>query len=664
MNRSLLALPVLLLASMFIIPGGVLPVHAASTIGEVCIAQPTLTTKCPTDPAVLAIASNLATDVNVNYGGPVGAPAYNTFDISVFVPTANLNILSPSSSSVTVNSFFGIVAQECVEGIAVTGTCSPTDGPGVVHVVAGTLNAPDNANRTLFTIHYTAGTTTTAGVGILFLNGQSGAPDGPCSATSTSDGTTCVTMVNPSTSANNPVIVQTGLFSSTATMFVTAAPNTLGTLLGTALTISGGSSGTTRANVTGVLGLTSRGAGTVAMSTTVSVPGPTATLVSASLTIPRACSLCSVTDGLTITVPAGFGQNFTVTVTGSESGGSVAVTASAVVLVTVPLPPVSLVSVVVGNDGNLYSSSFTGSWGTWQALNGQSPSPPTLCASSPTSTELVVRGTDNQVYHKTFSGSSFSANWDNSPGGVTIDQPACAVLGTILYVVVRGATGEIWATTFDLSAHTWAATWTDLLGFSPSAPALAATSSLNRLDLVVRGTDDQIYHKAFTSGTWAASWDTSNRTPIPDKTVTTPAIVSDGSNLHVVVVGEDYSLYYVTRSLTSGTWSTYTNLVGSSPTTPSLLVDPAGTLHLVVLGFDQHVYAKAKPSAGAFDAAWSNAGGITKNRPAAVMLGSNVAVVATGFDSRLWYNTQTAGTWSGWVNMNGAAAQSPGLSTP
>ncbi len=323
----------------------------------------------------------------------------------------------------------------------------------------------------------------------------------------------------------------------------------------------------------------------------------------------------------------------------------------------------SLVSVVSGVDGNLYWSPFTGSWNTWQPLNGQSPSPPTLCASSPTSTELVVRGTDNQVYHKTFSGSSFSAAWDNSPGGVTIDQPACAVLGTTLYVVVRGATGEIWATTFNLSTHTWAA-WTDLLGFSPSAPALAATSSLNRLDLVVRGTDDQIYHKAFTSGAWAASWDTSNRTPIPDKTVTTPAILSDGSNLHVVVVGEDYSLYYVTRSLASGTWSTYTNLVGSSPTTPSLLVDPAGTLHLVVLGFDQHVYAKAKPSAGAFDAAWSNAGGITKNRPAAVMLGSNVAVVATGFDSRLWYNTQTSGTWSGWVNMNGAAAQSPGLSTP
>ena len=326
--------------------------------------------------------------------------------------------------------------------------------------------------------------------------------------------------------------------------------------------------------------------------------------------------------------------------------------------------PPTLVSVVNGIDGNLYWSPFTGSWNTWQPLNGQSPSPPTLCASSPSSTELVVRGTDNQVYHKTFSGSSFAATWDNSPGGVTIDQPACAVLGTTLYVVVRGATGEIWATTFNLSTHTWAAAWTDLLGFSPSAPALAATSSLNRLDLVVRGTDDQIYHKAFTSGAWAASWDTSNRTPIPDKTVTTPAILSDGSNLHVVVVGEDYSLYYVTRSLASGTWSTYTNLVGSSPTTPSLLVDPAGTLHLVVLGFDQHVYAKAKPSAGAFDAAWSNAGGITKNRPAAVMLGSNVAVVATGFDSRLWYNTQTSGTWSGWVNMNGAAAQSPGLSTP
>src|SRR5439155_21701323 len=119
---------------------------------------------------------------------------------------------------------------------------------------------------------------------------------------------------------------------------------------------------------------------------------------------------------------------------------------------------------------------------TWQATNSPTPSPPSLCASEPTTTELIVTGTDNGVYHKTFSGNTFSATWDRNPSGVSTMQPVCAVIGTTLYVVAVGSTGEPWATNFDLSTHPWAASWTDLLGATPSTPALAATPSLSRLD--------------------------------------------------------------------------------------------------------------------------------------------------------------------------------------
>src|SRR5207247_11100629 len=57
--------------------------------------------------------------------------------------------------------------------------------------------------------------------------------------------------------------------------------------------------------------------------------------------------------------------------------------------------------------------------------------------------------------------------------------------------------------------------------------------------------------------------------------------------------------------------------------------------------------SKAKPSGGAWDAAWTSAGGQTAGTPAAVVLGSTVHVVARGFDSRLWYNTLAGATWSG-----------------
>jgi len=318
----------------------------------------------------------------------------------------------------------------------------------------------------------------------------------------------------------------------------------------------------------------------------------------------------------------------------------------------------SLVSVVTGSDGNLYWSPFiSGAWGAWSPLNGQTPSSPTLCQSSATTVELLVRGSDNALYHKTFtSGSpgSFSATWDKNPTGIVLDQPVCQVIGTTMYVVVRGASGELWFTTETLSTNTWAATWTDLNGFSPSTPALAATPAVSRLDLVVRGTDNQIYHKAFTGGTWATAWDTSNRSPVADKTLATPAIVSDGNQLHVVVIGATGTLYYATLSFT-GAWSTYQSLVGSTPVTPTLIIDSALTLHLLVQGNDNAVYEKAHPNGGAWDAQWSFAGGITVGSPAAAMVGTTLYIIVTGTNGNLWYNSLTGTTWAGYLTMNGSA---------
>jgi hypothetical protein len=374
-----------------------------------------------------------------------------------------------------------------------------------------------------------------------------------------------------------------------------------------------------------------------------------------SYPINPACSNSSVSSPLNVCVLVA--DAFGTALSESIQAATVSVQAAAVL---------SLVSVVKGTDNNLYFNTFIGAWGgTWQPLNGQTPSSPSLCQSGPTSTELVIRGTDNGIYHKTFSvsNSSFRTIWDKNPTGLTNNQPVCAVIGTTLYVVVIGNTGELWSTTFDLSARTWAASWTDLLGTTASPPALAATPSISRLDLVVRGTNNLIYHKAFTSGAWATAWDTSNRSPVPDKTIGTPAIVSDGSQLHIVVIGTEGNLWYATLSFT-GVWSTYQSLVGSTSAIPVLVIDSAGTLHLVVTGTSGAVYEKAHPSGGSWDPTWTNAGGIVSGTPAVTTIGSTVHIVVKGFDARLWYNTFSGGTFSGYVSMNGAAALSPSLSTP
>ena len=180
---------------------------------------------------------------------------------------------------------------------------------------------------------------------------------------------------------------------------------------------------------------------------------------------------------------------------------------------------------------------------------------------------------------------------------------------------------------------------------------------------MVRGTDNQIYHKAFTSGAWAPTWDTSQRSPVPDKTIGTPAIVSDGTQLNIVVIGTEGNLWYATLSF-AGVWSTYQSLAGSTFATPVLVIDSANTLHLVVTGTDHAVYDKAKPSGGSWDATWTSAGGIVSNTPAVTTIGSTVHIVVKGADAKLWYNTFSGGLWSGYVPMTGAASLSPGLSTP
>ena len=180
---------------------------------------------------------------------------------------------------------------------------------------------------------------------------------------------------------------------------------------------------------------------------------------------------------------------------------------------------------------------------------------------------------------------------------------------------------------------------------------------------MVRGNDNQIYHKAFTAGAWAAAWDTSNRSPVPDKTIATPAVVSDGTQLHIVVVGTEENLWYATLSF-AGVWSTYTSLVGATPVAPTLVIDSANALHLLVQGNDNHLYEKAKPSGGSWDAAWTSAGGIVVGTPAATMVSSTLYVVGTGADGTLWYNSLTGTSFGAWAGMNGAAGRSPGLSTP
>jgi len=149
--------------------------------------------------------------------------------------------------------------------------------------------------------------------------------------------------------------------------------------------------------------------------------------------------------------------------------------------------------------------------------------------------------------------------------------------------VVTGTNGDLYWNGF-YTDH-WGG-WQPLSGGSPSPPGLCQ-SGPGRVELVVEGYDENIYHKSFINGTWSPAWD-----KVPTgATDLQPACGVLGTTMHTVVRGTDTNLWANNLDLNTGAWSTWINLGGSSPSAPALAATPAvGALDLAVRGNDDKVY--------------------------------------------------------------------------
>lgn len=336
------------------------------------------------------------------------------------------------------------------------------------------------------------------------------------------------------------------------------------------------------------------------------------------------------------------------TVTDS-SGGSTGV-ASTTILMN------SLLSLVVGSDGFLYSSTFISSWTSWTQLGVIGPSPPGLCSLTGGRADLVVRGSDDRVYHRSYVNGVWSSNWD-SPGGHTIDSPGCAILGNSLYIVVRGTNNVTYFDSMNLGSNSWSG-WQSLLGWTAAAPVLVSTPSANRLDLILRGTNNGIYHMSFPGGVPTMAWDSpGGSTPVA------PVSVSDSSGFHLVVVGQDHGLWYNYLNFTTGSWSGWTSIPGTSPSTPSLALDSSGTLHLVVRGSDNGIYHNSRSARGGWSSTWDTPGGSTPNAPATRSMTGTVSLLVTGADGGIYSDLLNGANWSGWVRLVGTSNSTPVMVT-
>jgi hypothetical protein len=315
--------------------------------------------------------------------------------------------------------------------------------------------------------------------------------------------------------------------------------------------------------------------------------------------------------------------------------------------------PASLLSIVVGSDGVLYWSQFKNNvWASWASLGVLSPSPPALCAAGGGRVDLVVRGSNNGILHTIFQGISWSGIWD-SPGGATRDRPSCAILAGVLYLVVRGLDNRTWSDSMALGTNQWSG-WTSLGGLTPSQPSLVATPPTNRLDVVVRGMNNEVYHIAFVNGTWSP-WEA-----LGGATLLAPAIVSDGNSVHLVVQGLDSTLYY-NNLVFGGSWRGWSSVGGSTTSTPALTVDIFGRVQLVVRGLDGSIYHTSLTTSGWNP--WDSPGGATPDSPGLAMLGSALDLIVRGGDSALYFTTYNSPSWSVWMVLPASTIAPPVLAS-
>jgi len=235
--------------------------------------------------------------------------------------------------------------------------------------------------------------------------------------------------------------------------------------------------------------------------------------------------------------------------------------------------------------------------------------------------------------------------------GASVSVPLVTSVPNMISVVT-GTNGDLYWNGF-YTDH-WGG-WQPLSGGSPSSPGLCP-SGPGRVELVVEGYDENIYHKSFINGSWSPTWD-----KVPTgATDLQPACGVLGTTMHLVVRGTDTNLWANSLDLNTGIWSPWVGLSGSSPSAPALAASPLiNSLDLVVRGEDNAIYHTWFAS-GSWSMIWDQAAppfntcGATRTFTTPAIVGGNAAgtsiiqVAILGADNAVYSVVLSAGrSWGG-----------------
>ncbi len=262
-------------------------------------------------------------------------------------------------------------------------------------------------------------------------------------------------------------------------------------------------------------------------------------------------------------------------------------------------------------------ASFSG----WESLGGKLVGEPAAVSWGPNRVDVFARGVDNRLWHQWYDNGW--KGWE-SLGGTLTSAPAVASWGAgRLDVFARGSSGELVHRYYDHGWRPWetlsapgtigttptAASWGpgrldvfapragdrsllhrfysyqwgtwspwENLGGSLVGAAAASAAGPDHIDLVARGVDDAMYHKAYAPFAWGA-W-----VRVGGVLTAPPAIVASWPGiLETFVVGTDHAVYRQTKF---GGWLGWQRIGGTATSGPAVASWGAGRLDVFVRGTD------------------------------------------------------------------------------
>ena len=292
----------------------------------------------------------------------------------------------------------------------------------------------------------------------------------------------------------------------------------------------------------------------------------------------------------------------------------------------------------------MYSGSSSS--GTWESPGGPIADSPAIASQGTNELDAFVRGTDGQLYQKTWTGSSWTT-W-SALGGPTNNTfqgaPAAISWGSgYLDVFVRGTDNALWHRWYRNGS--WSSSWENLGGNLADSPAVTSQGN-NELDVFIRDANGQLSQKTWTGSLWTG-WNELGG-PTGNTFQGAPTAASWGSGyLDVFVRGTDNAIWH--RYYRNGWSSSWEDLGGSFASSPGVVAQGSDALDVFARGSDGQLYQEVW--GGYFWDGWSPLGGPTGNTfqgtPAAISWGSGyLDVFVWGTDNALWHRWYRNGSWS------------------